>query len=159
VAGFSQKALLLLGRYAVRLRTMKVESLDHIHIYSADPQESAAFYRRHFGATEVLRNQNIHGQTRIFLSLGGDLVVLGPFPPDIAASEPPAPGDGAYSHGFGVAHLGLRVRNVEAAVRELKDAGVTILNEPLEEPTGLIYAYIAAPDGVIVELTQYGSSA
>ena len=29
---------------------MKIESLDHIHIYSEDAERSAAFYREHFDA-------------------------------------------------------------------------------------------------------------
>ncbi len=132
-----------------------VESLDHIHIYSADPERSATFYQQHLAAAEVLRNQNVHGQTRIFLRLGGQLVVIGPFPPHLSASEPPSPGDGAYSHGFGVAHFGLRVADVRVAVRELEAARVPILSGPVEEQSGLVYAYIAAPDGVVVELTQY----
>ena len=92
----------------------------------------------------------------MFLRLGGQLVVLGPFPPGIAPSTPPAPGDGAYSQGFGVAHFGLRVLDIDAAVNELAQSGVQILSQPVREATGLVYAYVAAPDGVVVELTQYG---
>ena len=136
---------------------MKVESLDHIHIYSSDSDASAAFYCQHFEAKEVLRNENVYGQERVFLSLGGQLVVIGPFPPGIEPADPPAAGDGAYSHGFGVAHFGVRVLDVEAATRELAESGVAILTQPTQEDSGLRYAYIAAPDGVVVELTQYGS--
>jgi catechol 2,3-dioxygenase-like lactoylglutathione lyase family enzyme len=138
---------------------VKVESLDHIHVYSKDPEVSASFYKRHFEAAEVFRNDNVYGQTRIFLSLGGQLVVVGPFPPDISPADPPAPGDGAYGHGFGVAHFGLRVADVEAAVRELSGQGVAVIGGPTRERSGLIYAYVAAPDGVVLELTQYGSAA
>jgi lactoylglutathione lyase len=135
---------------------MKIESLDHIHIYCGDAEQSAAFYRQHFDAAEVHRSQNVYDQTRIFLQLGGQLVVLGPFPPEMASSTPPTAIDGAYGHGFGVAHFGLRVLDVKAAVEELKEAGIEILSEPVLEDTGLSYAYVAAPDGVVVELTQYG---
>jgi catechol 2,3-dioxygenase-like lactoylglutathione lyase family enzyme len=82
-------------------------------------------------------------------------VVLGSFPTGIAAAPPSEPGDGAYRHGFGIAHFGLRVASVEAAVGELAAAGVRVLSEPVREPSGLSYAYIAAPDGVVVELTEY----
>ena len=135
---------------------MKIESLDHIHIYCADAERSAAFYSEHFGANPVHRSQNVYDQTRIFLGLGGQLLVLGPFPPGAAAAKPPAAADGAYSHGFGVSHFGLRVTDVADAAEELRGAGVEILSEPVTEKTGLIYAYVAAPDGVVVELTQYG---
>jgi len=136
---------------------MKVLSLDHIHIYCQDIESSAAFYIEHFEAEEVIRNENAHAQTRIFLSCGGSVIVCSPFPPEISPAVPPEPGDGAISNGYGVAHFGLRVPNVESAVEELKTKGIEFLAPPVSEQTGLIYAYLKAPDGVIVELTQYGS--
>ncbi len=136
---------------------MKIEALDHIHVYAADPEFSASFYVDHFEAIEVLRNENVHGQTRIFLSLGGMvLLVLSPFPPGINAAPPPAPGDGAYTHGFGVSHFGLKVADIEQAVAEMREADVPLLSDPVHESSGISYAYLAAPDGVVIELTQYG---
>ena len=69
---------------------MHVKSLDHIHIYAANPEESAQFYQRHFEAKQVDRNTNSNGDTRIFLALGGQIVVIGSFPTDMAAAPPPA---------------------------------------------------------------------
>ena len=138
---------------------MKVESLDHIHIYAAEPEESAQFYQQHFGAKSVLRNTNVHGDPRIFLALGGQVLVVGGFPKGLTPATPPSAGDGAYSHGFGVAHFGLRVADVASALAELADADVRALSEPVHEESGLTYAYIAAPDGVVIELTQYESPA
>ncbi|MBW2288669.1 MAG: VOC family protein [Deltaproteobacteria bacterium] len=134
---------------------MRVESLDHIHIYCEDPEASAAFYTHHFEAAEVLRNSNSQGALRIFLGLGGQVLVLGPFPAGHVPAAAPEPGDGAYHHGFGVAHIGLRVADVATAVAELSAAGVAILSTPVTESTGLTFAYVAAPDGVVLELTQY----
>ena len=138
--------------------SLQVKSLDHIHIYGAEPEESARFYERHFDAKPFLRNTNANGDTRIFLALGGQVLVLGSFPSGLAPAPPPEAGDGAYGHGFGVAHFGLRVANVDAAIAELSASGVPILGRPVREPSGLTYAYIAAPDGVVVELTQYDSA-
>jgi len=138
---------------------LKVESLDHIHIYAAEPEKSALFYQDHFEATPVHRNTNAEGDLRIFLALGGQILVIGSFPTGITPSAPPLAADGAYSHGFGVSHLGLRVAHVRAAVAELSASGVSILSQPLSEGSGLTFAYVAAPDGVVVELTQYESSA
>ena len=138
---------------------MKVESLDHIHIYAAEPEQSAQFYTHHFEAKPVHRNTNGNGDTRIFLALGGQILVLGSFPSGLAPALPPEIGDGAYCHGFGVAHFGLRVTDVDAAVQELSAGGVPILSQPVREPSGLTYAYVAAPDGVVVELTQYAPAA
>ncbi len=138
---------------------MQVKSLDHIHIYADEPEESARFYMDHFEAKEILRNTNINGDTRIVLALGGQVVVLGSFPSGHAPASPPEAGDGAYRHGFGVAHFGLRVTDLDAAIAELSTSGVRVLSQTVREPSGLAYAYIAAPDGVVVELTQYESGA
>ncbi len=135
---------------------MHVESLDHIHIYATNPEESARFYQHHFEAKPVHRNTNVNGDTRIFLALGGQILVIGNFPRGLVSAAPPEAGDGAYSHGFGVAHFGLRVADVHAAIAELSASGVRVLSQPVREPSGLTYAYVAAPDGVVVELTHYG---
>ena len=138
---------------------LKVISLDHIHVYSSEPEESARFYQDHFEAKPVHRNTNANGDTRIFLALGGQILVIGSFPAGLTPAPPPQAGDGAYSHGFGVAHFGLRVADVRTAIAELLASGVRVLSEPVREPSGLTYAYVAAPDGVVVELTQYESVA
>ena len=138
---------------------MQVMSLDHIHIYARDPELSARFYTQHFDAKPIVRNTNANGDTRIFLALGGQVLVLGSFPSGLTPTDPPEPGDGAYRHGFGVAHFGLRVANVETALAELSNSDVPVLSQPVIEQSGLTYAYIAAPDGVVVELTQYESPA
>jgi catechol 2,3-dioxygenase-like lactoylglutathione lyase family enzyme len=134
---------------------VQVKSLDHIHVYAAEPEESARFYEHHFQATPVVRNTNANGDARIFLALGGQILVVGTFPTGMVPAPPPEAGDGAYRHGFGVAHFGLRVEDVDAAVAELSEAGVCILSPPVREQSGLTYAYVAAPDGVVLELTQY----
>ena len=136
---------------------MQIERLDHIHIYAEDPETSARFYQEHFEAKEVERNTNRNGDLRVFLALGHQILVLGSFPLGMNAKAPPAAGDGAYVHGFGVSHFGLRVLDVDAAVAELLDVDVKILADPFQEASGLKYAYIAAPDGVVIELTQYES--
>lgn len=134
---------------------MKVQSLDHIHVYCRNAEASAAFYVRHFEAVEVIRNTDGGAIVSIFLALGGQILVLAPFPPGMAPSDPPAPGDGAFRNGFGVAHFGLRVDDVASATDELAAAGVRILGEPIDDSSGLLYAYAEAPDGVVLELTQY----
>ncbi len=134
---------------------VQVKSLDHIHVYAADPGSSARFYEEHFDATPISRDTNTNGDLRIFLALGGQVLVVGSFPRGQSASQPPEAGDGAYTHGFGVAHFGLRVADVDASSKELQADGVRVLSPTVREPSGLTYAYVAAPDGVVIELTQY----
>jgi lactoylglutathione lyase len=134
---------------------MHVESLDHIHIYAADPEASVGFYELHFEAKEVHRNTGDDDRVQIFLALGGQIVVVASFPDGMTPTAPPGSGDGAYDHGFGVAHFGLRVLDIAAALEELTAGGVAVLTKTTPGFSGLEYAYIAAPDGVVIELTQY----
>jgi len=120
--------------------------LEYVH-----PDDQA----RHLEAMQAHRNINTNGDVRIFLALGGQIIVIGSFPTGMASVPPPAAGDGAYVHGFGIAHFGLRVADLEASIDELSASGVRVLSEVVQEPTRLSYAYVAAPDGVILELTQY----
>ena len=103
----------------------------------------------------LLKNNN--GDTRIFLSLGGQVLVIGDFPAGLGPKELPDIGDGAYAVGHGISHFGLRVENVTTALAELSEQSVTILSQPVTEESGLTYAYLLAPDGVVIELTQYGN--
>lgn len=86
--------------------------------------------------------------------LGGQVLAIAAFPEGLEAKPHPEVGDGATRAGFGVAHLGLNVDDLPGWVRRLEDAGVHVHSAPRE--AGLLqYVYFTAPDGVIVELTQY----
>ena len=134
---------------------MKIESFDHIHIYSKNPEESAKFYIKHFCAEEVYRKEGAGG-TRIFLALGGQVIVLGPLPANRAVADETIPVQHTHTHKIGLDHFGIRVKDLDSAVRELKDQGVEIMAEPVSGSSGISYAFVTAPDGVIIELTQYG---
>lgn len=131
---------------------MKIEAFDHIHIYSKNPQESADFYVNNFQAEEVYKKEG-YGGTRVYLALGGQIIVLGPLPADRVVTES---GQDSHKHHHGLDHFGIRVKNLDVAIKELKDQGVEIIAEPVKGSSGVSYAFIKAPDGVIIELTQYG---
>lgn len=133
---------------------MKIHRLDHIHIYSVDPESSAHFYTRVFGADTIGTTQSSHGGTMHFLRLGGLVLVLAPYPPGVEPGIPAVYRDGTFQHGFGVAHFGLHVDNVEDAVESVRQLGGKILSKP-KENAGLRFAYVGAPDGVIVELLEH----
>ena len=133
---------------------MKIHRLDHLHVYSVDPAGSARFYTEVFGATTIGKAQSSHGGAMHFLRLGGLTLVLAPYPPGMEPGSPPRYVDGAYQHGFGVAHFGLQVDNLADAVQSVRQRGGQILSEP-KENSGLRFAYVGAPDGVIVELLEY----
>src|SRR5262245_16051644 len=60
---------------------------DHIHLRSPDPEATAAFYERIFGA-QILRSMQ-NGKPRIDLKLGGVDVFIAPVTPDSGVNPPP----------------------------------------------------------------------
>ena len=88
---------------------------DHIHLRSPNPEATAAFYERMFGA-EVVRTEQ-QGKVRIDLNIGGAKVFIAPVTPgDGVASPPKTP----YQ---GLDHFGLEVKGIDAIVAELKAKG------------------------------------
>jgi len=134
---------------------MKIESFDHIHIYSKDPGEAANYYIEFFSGEKLYQKTSDLG-LRIFLSLGGQIIVIGPYPSDRVDSSTIDVDKKPYHHQFGLDHFGIRVKNLKTAVQELKEKGIQILKEPVSGPSGIKFAFVAAPDGVIIELTEYG---
>ena len=134
---------------------MRIVLFDHIHIYSKDPEEAAKYYEQFFGGKKLYQKVSDLG-LRIFLSLGGQIIVIGPYPSDRAVPSSVDLDENPYQHQFGLDHFGIRVKNLRAAVQELREQGVQILTEPVSGSSGIKYAFIAAPDGVIIELTEYG---
>jgi catechol 2,3-dioxygenase-like lactoylglutathione lyase family enzyme len=133
---------------------MRVQAFDHVHVYAADPERTIAFYERHFAAERIGELRNAIGEVNRFILLGGQLLVIGGFPPGMSARTLPPAGDGALANGFGVAHVGINVDDVDSAVAELEAAGVPVLS-PVKQGGFVRYAYVQAPDGVVIELTAY----
>ncbi|HEU4404871.1 MAG TPA: VOC family protein [Polyangiaceae bacterium] len=135
---------------------MHVASVDHIHVYGLDPLASVAFWQRHFGGESVFQTKNVHDQDVHLVRVGAQVLAFSEFPPG-RAPGPPAADAAAALEGMsaaGVMHLGVRVRDVAAAAAELRRAGVPVYGEP-RAAHGVTFVYVQAPDGVLVELTEY----
>src|SRR3546814_15139456 len=74
---------------------------DHIHLRSPEPEETARFYERMFGAKIIRTVQE--GRERIDLDLGGQAIVIAPVLPDGKTAAPPR------SPYQGLDHIGLTV--------------------------------------------------
>ena len=136
---------------------MQIKSIDHIHIYSLHLDRSVEFWQKHFAGEKVLETKNHLHQAVVILRVGGQNLAFSEFPPELVPKEPPKVSAAAGSTGTGLAgvmHLGINVGEVRGAVAELAAAGVPVHLQPVEA-YGTTSAYVEAPDGVLIELTQY----
>src|SRR3974377_75567 len=112
---------------------------DHIHLRSPDPEKTAAYYERMFGA-EIVRSMQ-QGKPRIDLKLGGANIFIAPVAPwDGATPPPPTP----YQ---GLDHFGMTVSGIDAVVAELKAKGAEFTREPTTVRPGVRVAFLRGAQG------------
>lgn len=119
---------------------IKTEGLTHIHLAVANMDRSLAFYTTAFGMQEQFRDGDL-----IFLNTPGskDLITLRPARED----EP-------VGSGGGVDHIGFRRQpgqDLDAAITEVVEAGGSLVKRGEHRP-GLPFAYVADPDGYVIEI-------
>jgi lactoylglutathione lyase len=117
---------------------------DHIHLRSPDPEATARYYERMFGA-EIVRTMQ-QGKPRIDIKLGGVDIFIAPVAPGDGVDPPPA------TPHQGLDHFGLRVTGIDAVVAELKAKGAVFTREPTTVRPGVRVAFMRAPEGVSIEL-------
>ncbi len=134
-------------------------SFDHIHIISADPQASAAWYVDKLGAT-INGEIELRSAPQIKVTLGrATLLIRGRRPGEDPSKAAPMRDFEDYSshNEYGTDHFGFTYRgDLRAYCEVLRDRGVEFVVEPWEfiPGSGGVICYIAAPDGVSIELVQ-----
>ena len=119
---------------------------EHIHLLSQDPEGTAAFYERMFGA-QILRSKMPDGGARIDLKLGGlDVFILPVKAGDAAVGVAPA-----HPH-RGLDHIGLRINDLDKVMAELKAKGAEFTRGPVTVRPGLRVAFMRGPDNVSIEI-------
>ena len=123
---------------------------DHIRLCSPNPEATAAFYERMFGA-EVIRTMQ-QGKPRIDLKVGGANVFILPVVPGDKTNPPPT------SPYQGLDHFGLSVTGIDAVVADLKAKGAEFTMEPNNIRPGIRIAFLRGPEGVSIELLERSSA-
>src|ERR1051325_2027997 len=123
---------------------MPTYTWDHIHLRTPDPEATAQWFERIFGA-EVIRSMQ-EGKPRIDLKLGGANIFIAPVTAGDGVNPPPTT---PYQ---GLDHFGLCVTGIDAIVAELKGKGVKFTKEPTTVRPGVRIAFLRAPEGVSIEL-------
>jgi lactoylglutathione lyase len=127
-------------------RAMAKFTYDHIHLRSPDPEATAAFYEKMFGA-QILRSVQA-GKPRIDMKLGDTDIFIAAVAADGKTAPPPV------SPYQGLDHFGLSVQGIDAAVAELKTKGCTFTMEPTTIRPGVRIAFVQGPQGVSIELLE-----
>jgi lactoylglutathione lyase len=132
-------------------------TFDHVHIISENPRAAARWYVEMFGAT-IAADTVARGAPQIFVALGGmTILIRGRRPGEAPApARPIRPFSDFSSHdAWGTDHFGFLYRgDLAAFCAELRAKGVRF---PVELKTGVNgrpLCYVAAPDGVSIELMQ-----
>ena len=118
---------------------------DHVHLRSQDPDQTAAYYERMFGA-KIIKSVMSNGIERTDMNLGGVMVFIAQAPADADIAEKP---EGSF---VGLDHLGLRVRGIDRVCEELKAKGAEFTVEPKTIRPGVRIAFVRGPQNVLIEI-------
>lgn len=119
---------------------------DHIHIRSRDPEKTAAYYERMFDA-QVIRTMQ-EGKQRIDMKIGGQDVFIAPIEGAAKVNAPPVT---PYE---GLDHFGLRVKNIDKVVADLKAKGAEFTMELNSPRPGIKICFVRGPEGVSIEVLE-----
>ena len=130
---------------------------DHIHLVSKDPLATAQWYENVLGG-EIKGSHELRSAPQINVAIGGaTLLIRGQRPGEDPTSPSPMRDFEDYSSHdvWGTDHFGFAYRgDLKALCERIKERGGTIEVEPWEFTPGSLICYVAAPDGVSIEIVQ-----
>ena len=112
---------------------------DHIHVTSTDPEKTAEFYEKTFGASLVEKMDMGKGRYMLNLDLCGVTMLISKTDDEKKA---------------GLGHFGMCVPHLQKAVAELKAKDVKFSMEVTKISPQLTISFLEAPDNLHVELSE-----
>ena len=155
IASLGALAWLGFGSQSVRAQTKGPSfelTADHVGLSVPDLGKSIDWYEQMLGF-HLVRRTNGKGMQIALLQRGGFHVEL--FSPTDGRAMPDYRHDpSADLHVYGMKHVGFAVKNVRAAIAELKARGVEVALGPIENKT-TVFAFIRDNSGIPLELIQH----
>ena len=140
---------------------MSTIAFDHIHLVSEDPKAAARWYATMFDG-EITAESELREAPQISVAVSGaTLLIRGKRSGEVPErTQPMQAFDGYSSHNeWGIDHFGFTYDgDLSAFCDELKRKGAEFIVEPWEFKPGVVICYVAAPDGVSIEVVQARSS-
>jgi methylmalonyl-CoA/ethylmalonyl-CoA epimerase len=132
---------------------MKILTIDHIGIAASSIEEAAPFWTDVLGISangrETVAEQKVE---TLFLPVGGsELEVLESTAPEGAVAK------FISNRGEGVHHIALRVDNIDAALNELREKGIRLIDEKPRYGAGgarIAFIHPQSTHGVLLELVE-----
>ncbi len=118
----------------------------HAHIKSQDPRASARWWADMFGAT-VLPEVEFRSMLFAPVELNGVRINITSPPPDEVTDDPPP-----IPH-YGLEHIGVLTDDLDRDLARIMEQGFEVF-ERRAGAGGYEIAFVAAPDGVCLELLQ-----
>ncbi len=119
----------------------------HVHLISEDPRKTAEWYVEFLGG-EIFGDAELRGARNVRIRLGECLL----FVRGIRATD--KIGDSAGEQRLGIDHFCFQVDDIEGLLEAFAAKGGEIPEPLFELPSGNRAAYVAGPDGVVMELIQ-----
>ncbi len=133
-------------------------AFDHIHLISRNPRAAAQWYEEMFNGKVTAVQEDLRGAPQFDVRVGGMTIVIRGQRPgeEPVETNPMRHFDGFSSHDeWGTDHFGFTYHgDLMAFCDQLKSKGVRMAVEPWEFKPGMVLCYVAAPDGVSIELIQ-----
>ena len=124
--------------------------INHVHIRSSNPRESASWYEKHFNAKVLWEREVMPGTVTVSMQVSGPVRLNISSQPAGSSKEKGV----AELNRLGLEHFGFDVLDLEWELERLQNAGVRVVLPLTEVPTGSRLAYIEGPDDVLIELVQ-----
>ena len=120
-------------------------SFDHVHLVAKDPHATAQWYVDKLDG-QIWKSADIRGAPQVYVNVAGAIVI-------VRGQREGESVQGKAGLEWGVDHFGLRVNgDFDAFCNGLRGKGVAFDREPTDFNSSTRIAFIAAPDGVSIEL-------
>jgi lactoylglutathione lyase len=125
---------------------------EHVHIKCHNVDQVSHFYETMFGA-KLVDEGKVRNARVIIMKLGNAYITISEPGEGEVLEVPKEPREDVWIR-YGIGHFGVRVQNLEEAVRELRAKGAKLLWEPKEIREGVKVAFIRGPEDDVIEIVE-----
>jgi catechol 2,3-dioxygenase-like lactoylglutathione lyase family enzyme len=154
-------------RALIEINGARDDTFQHVHFLSGDPVTTGQWYLKHFNAASTNpnppREARTHNGLQIYPFMGADLdgIRFYWYPKAFGQGSYPEAWKGrsefAPSRGRVIDHIAFSIEGLDRALARLEADGVKVLLRPAATMDGLMRsAFVAAPDGVELEIVEAG---